>query len=98
MLDCAACKEKRNFILYYFTHFYVILYDFISCPAFVKFFSGFLDRLLKEWLLVALDRWSSYTITIVWEFAWVDSALVALAKWSSYRGGRLNRFDCNALS
>ena len=25
---------------------------------------------------VALDRWSFYTVTIVWEMAWVDSALV----------------------
>ena len=47
----------------------------------------------KKWLLVALDKWSSYTVTTVWEFAWVDSALVDLDKWSSYRGGCLNRFD-----
>ena len=45
----------------------------------------------KKWLLVVLDRWSSNTVTIVWEFAWADSALVVLDKWSSYRGGRLNR-------
>ena len=31
------------------------------------------------------------------EFAWEDSALVILNKWLSYRGGRLNRLDCNAL-
>ena len=41
-----------------------------------------------------LGRWSSYTVTIVWEFAWADSASVVFDKWSSYRGGRLNRFDC----
>ena len=34
MLDYIACKEKRN-ILYYLTHFYIILHDFINCPAFV---------------------------------------------------------------
>ena len=34
MLDCVACKEKRN-KLYYFTYFYIILNDFINCPAFV---------------------------------------------------------------
>ena len=45
--------------------------------------------------LVALDRWSSYTVTIVWKFAWANSALVVLDKWSSYRGGCLNRFDCS---
>ena len=48
----------------------------------------------KKLLMVALDRWSSYTVTIVWEFARAQSALVVLDKWSSYRGGRLNRFDC----
>ena len=26
--------------------------------------------------------------------AWADSALVVLDDWSSYRGGRLNMFDC----
>ena len=36
----------------------------------------------------------SYTVMIVWEFAWVDSALVILDKWSSYKGGHLSRFDC----
>ena len=34
MLDCVACKEKRN-KLYYFTYFYVMLNDLINCPAFV---------------------------------------------------------------
>ena len=33
MLDCVACKEKET--NYYFTHFYIILYGFINCPAFV---------------------------------------------------------------
>ena len=40
-----------------------------------------------------LDEWSPYTVTIIWEFAWVDSALVPLDEWSSYEGDRLNRFD-----
>ena len=40
----------------------------------------------KKWLLVVLDRWLSYTVTIVWIFAWTDSALVVLEEWSSYRG------------
>ena len=38
----------------------------------------------KKWLLVALDRWSSYTVTIVLEFAGADSALVVLDECSSY--------------
>ena len=51
----------------------------------------------KKWSLVALDTWSSYTVMIVWEFAWADSASVVLDEWPSYRGGRLNRFDCICL-
>ena len=49
----------------------------------------------KKWSLVALDRWLSYTVTIVWELVWVDSAPVILDEWSSYRGGCLYRFDCS---
>ena len=52
----------------------------------------------KKQSLIALDRWSSYTVMIVWELAWVDSALVILDQWSFYRGGRLNRFDCIKIS
>ena len=47
--------------------------------------------------MVALGRWSSDTIKTVWEFTWVDSALVVLVKWSSYRGGRLYGLDCNRI-
>ena len=45
-----------------------------------------LDGLFFIWktIKVALDRWWSYTVTIVREFAWTDLALVV--------------FDCNALS
>ena len=50
----------------------------------------------KKWSLVALNRWSSYTVTNVWELAWADSALVVLDEWLSYRGDCLNMFDCNA--
>ena len=45
-----------------------------------------------------LDRWVLYTVMFVWEFAVADSALVVLEEWSSYRGGHLNRFNCNAYS
>ena len=31
MLDCVACKEKKQINLHYFTHFCVILYDFKNC-------------------------------------------------------------------
>ena len=50
----------------------------------------------KKWLLVALDRWSSYTVTIVWGLALADSALVILDEWLSYRGGRIGRYDCKS--
>ena len=46
------------------------------------------------WLLVALDRCSSYAVTVVWELAWADSVLVVLDEWSSYRGYRLSKFSC----
>ena len=48
----------------------------------------------KAWLLVTLDRWLSFAVPIAWEFAWVDSVVVVIDEWLSYRGGRLNRFDC----
>ena len=73
---------------------------FLCC---IKFFSGcfrqgfFSFGRQKKWSLVALNRWSSNTVTIVWEFAGADSALVVLDKWSSYRGGCLNRFNYNVL-
>ena len=54
--------------------------------------SFFLFGNQKKELLVALDRWFSYAVTLGWEFAWTTQS------WSVYRGGRLNRFDCNALS
>ena len=48
----------------------------------------------KKWSLVALNRWSSYTVTIAWESAWADSALIVLDEWLSYKGGCISRFDC----
>ena len=62
----------------------------------IKFLAVVLDKLFfhlgdEKWLLVALDRWSSYTVRIVQEFAWMDLVL-ALQRC------HLNRFDCNALS
>ena len=47
------------------------------------------------WPLLALGRWSSYTVTIVLEFACAESVWVTLDEWSSSRGGCLNRSDCN---
>ena len=52
----------------------------------------------KKWSLVASDRQPSYTVTVAWEFALVNSVLVVLDEWSSYRGGCLNRFDCTRFS
>ena len=61
----------------------------------VLFLGSFLFGTQRKWSLVMLDRWSSYAVTIVWEFAWADSALVVSDKWPSYRGSCLNRFDCS---
>ena len=47
---------------------------------------------MLKWLLVALDRWSSYTVS-----TWADSALVVLDEWSWYRGGHINRFDFSPI-
>ena len=37
----------------------------------------------NKWSLVMLDICSSYTVTVVWKFAWANSALVVLDEWSS---------------
>ena len=77
-----------------------LCFAFLCC---VEFFSACFGQVLfhlgdkKKWLLVALDRWSAYTVANILELARVDSALVILGEWSSYRGGRLDRFDYNAL-
>ena len=64
---------------------------FCDCFREVLFLFG---RQKKKWSLVTLDRWLSYTVTTVWEFAWADSALAVLNEWPSYRGGRLHRLGC----
>ena len=49
-----------------------------------KFFSGCFRQAFfsfgrqKKWSLAPLDWWFSCTVTIVREFAWADSVLVAL--------------------
>ena len=43
--------------------------------------------------ILETKKWSSYTVTTVREFTWVDLAFAVLDEWSSYRDGRLNRFD-----
>ena len=70
------------------------------------FFSGYsllvvvIDRFFlhlgnkKIGRMVTLDKWSSYTVIILWEFAWADRVLVVLGDWLSHRGGHLNRLDC----
>ena len=47
MLDCVACKEKRN-KLYYFTYFYMILYDFKNCSVFLDVKQTLLYKLAIE--------------------------------------------------
>ena len=64
----------------------------------VKFWNGCFREVFffiwetKKWSLVTLDRWLSYTVTVVWGFALTDLSLV-LDKWLPSRGGCLNRFD-----
>ena len=76
-------------------------YVYFQFLGWVKFCTGCFRQVFfsfgrqEKWSLVVLDRWLSYTATIVWEFAWADSALVVLHEWSFYRGSPLNRFDCN---
>ena len=73
-----------------------------SSPFFywIKFCSGCFRQFFfffggqKKWSLVMLDRRSSYTVTIVWELVWADSALVVLGKQLSYKGGLISRFHC----
>ena len=41
----------------------------------------------KKWLLVALDRWWTYTVMIIYQLAWADSGLVVrqvvvIKRWS----------------
>ena len=82
----------------------IIPYVCFAFFCWIKFISGYFRWAFfhlgekNKWSLLALDRWSSYAVTIVWEFAWADSALIILDEWSFYRGGHLNRFDCNTLS
>ena len=47
MLDCVACKKKEQ-SLYYFICFYIILYDFIKCPAFIGFYTNFALKVAIE--------------------------------------------------
>ena len=42
----------------------------------------------KKLQLVALDKWTSYTVTIAWN--WLERT----QHWSSYTGCCINRFDC----
>ena len=44
-----------------------------------------LDRIFFIWRskkVVAGDRWTFYTVAIVWDMAWADSTLVGLHEWS----------------
>ena len=78
--------------------FYTLFYAYVCFPFLhrVKFCSGCFRQVFFH--LVTSDRCSSFTVTIAWEFALADPALVDLDDWSSYRGGCLNRFDCSCVS
>ena len=116
---CCLLRKKKQINLYYFTYFYMIIYDFINCPAFVDikqtalwisnrvniiretfvfyalllvFFFAFLHWIkvcsccFRQVFFFHLGgkkkyRWSSCAVSIGWEFAWADSALVVLQRW-----------------
>ena len=65
-----------------FIFYALLLYVCFLFLHWVKFVVVVLNRFFffivrqKRWSLVALNRWLSYKVTIVWKFAWVDSALV----------------------
>ena len=61
----------------------------------VVLYSSFSSGRLRNWSLVELGRWLSYTVTTVWEIARADSALGVLDELLSFRCGRWNRFDCS---
>ena len=74
-------------------HYFPFLHWIKLCSGcFRQVIFNFGDK--KKCSLVALSRWSSYAVTTAWELAWMDSALVILGEWSTYRGGRMTRFDC----
>ena len=89
------CRVLESERCLFFMHCCLLHWVKFCNGCFRQFFFSFGRQ--KKWLLVVIGRWSSYTITIVWEFAWADSALVVLDVWSSYRCDRLNRFDCNVF-
>ena len=78
--------ERRLF----FMHCSLCLFRILSLDEILEllFYAKLSFGSKKKWLLEALDSNDCEQ-----EFAWADSQ-----DWSFGRGGRLNRFDCNALS
>ena len=48
MLDCVACKEKRNKLTYIILHTFTWFYDFINCSASVDIKQTLRDKLAIE--------------------------------------------------
>ena len=67
----------------------------------IKFCSGCLRQVFffiwgpKRVVAGCVRQVVSYAVTIIWELARADSALVILGEWLSYKGGRITRFDCS---
>ena len=83
-------------------NFYVLLL-YVCFPFFrwVKFCSGCFRQVFFIWdtKKVVAGRVRQVVVLYsndcnVWEFVWAESVLVVLDEWSSYKSGRLNRFDC----
>ena len=85
-LNCPACIDIKQTLHYKVAierSFYAFFLMFVSHFLVVVLGRLFFVRKTKKRLLAALDRWLSYTVTIVGEFAWTDSALVVFDKrWS----------------
>ena len=59
--------------------FYISLLNKVFSGCFREAFFNLRDK--KKWLLVVLDMWLSYTVTIAWEFVYANSALFVIDKW-----------------
>ena len=59
--------------------------------CFIQFF--FFIWWTKQVVAGRVRQVMSCTVTILREFALMDSALIVLDKWPSYRGGRLYRYN-----
>ena len=75
--------------------FYALLPYMFVC----NLFAGLSFVVVVLGFIFSFGRQKSYSC-LCWkqEFAWADSALVALDEWLSYRGGNLKSFEYSSFS